>query len=626
MQRRRVGQATGWTGWGAVVAAVVWLAAPVAMGAPVGFTGSLTIDFSASGGGTLVIPGSGTANVSGPAGALTQLTIPAGAFAGSGSIPVSGEAGAAVLKGAAIANGSMVFSAGGVCDAGHAPTSIGFPGVACSPGGLAGFGAINGLMLTLANDFCVPGGFSVAVPNIGAGSSAATLQNCAFLFDGLLAYGAGFGTAAVSVPPLSMEAPGGTIMTAPGAFSAGSQVAGTVSLVSPIRVISGPFPPFSGAGAGIARLQVNLATGSTTTTLPSGSVDVGVTGKKLIIIDKLTAAEKAKVVYVAKDTTPTKGAGTDAALISAAFDYEIPVLGAAGSVAMPQGMGWLVNKDTVAKYVNKAAPTGGAAKVSVIKPGKLLKVVAKDLGDAGTKIDVYQGGAATTPVDAATRYTVTNGGTTVRHCGTFTGCVRKLIGGDTGAKVVCKNAVADPICGGVGATTTSTTMSGSTTTTTTLDLVCCGGLVSAGTPYCAMNTTAACMAAGGTIGAPGTVCEESGDACVPSGGTTTTTTTISGTTTTSTTIDAVCCDGLAIGSISFCGGGTSAAECVAAGGSVGAPGTVCDDFGSGACVPAPGGTGCCAVPGGSCSNLAGAGCSLVGGVDSPGTCTPTGCQ
>ena len=48
---------------------------------------------------------------------------------------------------------------------------------------------------------------------------------------------------------------------------------------------------------------------------------------------------------------------------------------------MPQGGNWLVNKPTVAKYVNKDAPTGGGVKVSVLKPMKLIKMVGKSLGD-----------------------------------------------------------------------------------------------------------------------------------------------------------------------------------------------------------------------------------------------------
>lgn len=181
---------------------------------------------------------------------------------------------------------------------------------------------------------------------------------------------------------------------------------------------------------------------TTTTTLPPNGGDVGITGKKLVIVDKITAAGKAKIAYVAKDTTADKGDTNDPAQISATLEYQSPTLGASGSAAMPQGSGWLVNKPTVAKYVNKDAPGGaGAVKVAVIKPAKLLKAVLKDLGDAGSKIDIYGAGdPSPSSVDVTTQYTVVDGLTVRRHCGAFTGCARKIIGGGTGAKVVCKNA------------------------------------------------------------------------------------------------------------------------------------------------------------------------------------------
>ena len=48
--------------------------------------------------------------------------------------------------------------------------------------------------------------------------------------------------------------------------------------------------------------------------------DVPVVGLKLIIVDKLTAASKAKAVFVAKDMSVTKGSGTDPTQIEASLD------------------------------------------------------------------------------------------------------------------------------------------------------------------------------------------------------------------------------------------------------------------------------------------------------------------
>jgi hypothetical protein len=173
----------------------------------------------------------------------------------------------------------------------------------------------------------------------------------------------------------------------------------------------------------------------------AGAADIGIVGLKLIILDKNAAASKAKVVFVAKDPGIDKGTGTDATDISAQMDVSGTT--SPGVLLMPQGDGWLVNKDTVAKYVNKQAPSGGSVKVSVIKPDKLVKVVAKSLGDTPVDISAPPAG------DVSVVYTVDNGGTVNRFCTRFTACVHKVIAGGGNYKLICKgNAVADPTCSG----------------------------------------------------------------------------------------------------------------------------------------------------------------------------------
>jgi hypothetical protein len=88
---------------------------------------------------------------------------------------------------------------------------------------------------------------------------------------------------------------------------------------------------------------------------PSEAFDLGVAAKKLIVVDKLAAAGKARAVYVASDPAVTKGISTDAGAIGLElfFGYE--------GVTAPAGV------------------TG--VKVSTIKPGNLLKEVGKTLGD-----------------------------------------------------------------------------------------------------------------------------------------------------------------------------------------------------------------------------------------------------
>jgi hypothetical protein len=165
------------------------------------------------------------------------------------------------------------------------------------------------------------------------------------------------------------------------------------------------------------------------------AVDISIVPLKLIVVNKTTGA---KAVFVAKDPAVTKGAATDAADVSSQLD--ITGTTGPGSFVNPEGATWLVNKSTVAKYVNKPAPTGGATKVSVLKPGKLIKNVGKSLGDSPLSITAAPAG------EVRAQYTVVNGGSTFRHCGKFTSCSWKLIAGDTGQKMVCKGTGAVDTC------------------------------------------------------------------------------------------------------------------------------------------------------------------------------------
>jgi cysteine-rich repeat protein len=197
-------------------------------------------------------------------------------------------------------------------------------------------------------------------------------------------------------------------------------------------------------------MQLVIAAAVAGGSIQAKAADIGVVPTKLIVIDKLAAAGKAKTVFVAKDPGVTKGTGTDVNDISVEVKIAYPGLTETGSFTLSEGesngtSGWLVNKDTVAKYVNKDAPTGPTvAKVGVIKPGNLVKLVAKDRGDSDV-LDVLAAGApAGDEVNVA--YCVTNGGEENCHCATVQNCAHKSIAGGTGAKLVCKGGAADAAC------------------------------------------------------------------------------------------------------------------------------------------------------------------------------------
>jgi len=175
---------------------------------------------------------------------------------------------------------------------------------------------------------------------------------------------------------------------------------------------------------------------------------VGVTAKKLIVLDRLAAAGDAKTVYVSKDASAciTKGAGTDVAAIDVGFTVSYD--SASGAFTIPAGasdgtQGWLVNSSTVAKYSNKSAPSGAtSARVAVVKPGKLLKIVGKSLGDA--PIDLIAAGPPSGII--ITEYRVTNGGDTFRYCSAFdpmtpNAVAFKEVAGGTGRKLVARDGL-----------------------------------------------------------------------------------------------------------------------------------------------------------------------------------------
>ena len=169
------------------------------------------------------------------------------------------------------------------------------------------------------------------------------------------------------------------------------------------------------------------------------AVDVPIVGTKLVVVDRAAAGGRAKAMFVAKDPSVTKGAGTDAGQIEATLDIAYDTV--SGRFVMPQGTNWVVNRSGIAKYVNKTAPHGGAVKVGLVKPGSLLKVVGNSVGDA--PLDITS--APTGPVYVAE--TVVNGAETARLCTQFTGCKYKTFKGDAGHKLTCKgNSTGDAAC------------------------------------------------------------------------------------------------------------------------------------------------------------------------------------
>lgn len=221
------------------------------------------------------------------------------------------------------------------------------------------------------------------------------------------------------------------------------------------------------------------------------ATDVPVTGLKLIVVDKTASSGSAKVVFVAKDAGISKGAGTEASSIFAELGISYDAV--QGTFDMPPGPGWVANKDTVAKYTNGGAPSGGAVKVSIIKPGLLIKVVGKSLGD-GEAIDI-----SSAPVgDVFVTHSVLNGEEAFRHCTRFGTCIHKVIAGGTGYKLICKeDSSGDPTCAAAPPP------------------ACCS-FTDPATLCTFVPSVLACTSIGGTPGAASSVCDSATGTCTVS--------------------------------------------------------------------------------------------------------------
>jgi hypothetical protein len=195
---------------------------------------------------------------------------------------------------------------------------------------------------------------------------------------------------------------------------------------------------------------------------PAAAADVPIATRKLIVIDR-PAPPRSRVIFVAKDPGISKGTGTSLEDISVQLTTAYD--GATGVVTIPSGSanGWRANGASLARYVNAAAPAGPThAKLALIRPGTLLKLVAKGPGE--TPLTVFSQGPPAGPVRSA--FCVTNGGEETCHCSQFSSCRYALIAGGTAAKLTCRLGTGDAGCGALTQPTSTTTIASTTTTST----------------------------------------------------------------------------------------------------------------------------------------------------------------
>ncbi len=190
---------------------------------------------------------------------------------------------------------------------------------------------------------------------------------------------------------------------------------------------------------------------------PPGPMFAPVSGTKLLMIDKYTAVGKAKVVLLLKDTTPAsiaKGAAAEPPQLSGTvqiFPLADPTNRAIFELAE---ISWVKNKDKVATFKNKDAGPGAAGvRVATVKPDKLIKVVASNLGDG----DAASGDQDANDIDLSALSTADNlivvveidnaaDSSSHRMCAQFDSAKIKAIAGGTGIKYLSKTSSLPASC------------------------------------------------------------------------------------------------------------------------------------------------------------------------------------
>jgi hypothetical protein len=185
---------------------------------------------------------------------------------------------------------------------------------------------------------------------------------------------------------------------------------------------------------------------------PVGAENVGITGRKLIIVDKGEFSGVKAARFLAIDPLIRKGSGLSLATIGAIVDITIeapdhsPIMGA---FSVPQGFsttaGWRVNTSSIAKFINAGAP-GGPTQVRAltIQQNRMVKLFAKGLGDLPLSLDDLRFG----PFHVQVRVVVLNGAETINLCTLFRSdrCLTPFVGAGTGRKIQCVDGEAVPDC------------------------------------------------------------------------------------------------------------------------------------------------------------------------------------
>lgn len=214
----------------------------------------------------------------------------------------------------------------------------------------------------------------------------------------------------------------------------------------------------SGSGAGAdSTSEVTASLVQISAVIAPPAMFAPVSGAKLLMQDKYTATGTAKVVLLLKDATPgsiAKGPAADPPGLTGSLELYQVANPANRAVYALSGAGWTANTGAVAKFANPAAAAGAAGvKKAMLKPDRLIKVLAANLGDGDAASGDQTAGdldlGALTPADVIRAVvTIDNAAdsSTHRMCTQFEAPTITSILGGTGTKYLSKTSSLPATC------------------------------------------------------------------------------------------------------------------------------------------------------------------------------------
>lgn len=208
----------------------------------------------------------------------------------------------------------------------------------------------------------------------------------------------------------------------------------------------------SGSGAGAdSTSEITASLVQISAELAPPMTFLPVSGTKLLMIDKYASSSKAKVVLLLKDATPGSiavGPAADPPQLSGTLEI-FPLADPSNRAVYDlDTIGWFKHKDEVAKYKNTSAGAGASGvRIVTVKPDKLIKVVARNLGDGDAATGDQDAndldlGALTTGDSVIVAVTIDNASDTSSHrmCAQFDSPSIKAIAGGSGVKYLSKTS------------------------------------------------------------------------------------------------------------------------------------------------------------------------------------------